>query len=103
MSSIITLNNTKAAKVTNMAEQKNNMSKEEQIGFHKGSLSTLAKEREELLKMVNIVEQLIQMHVKGLKELGVDLEAQAKQAAAAQGQKGKIEPKGTDKNIDELI
>lgn len=49
------------------------MSKEEQIGFHKGSLTTLSKEREELLRMVNICEQLIQMHVKGLKDLGVDL------------------------------
>lgn len=49
------------------------MTKEEQIGFHKGSLTTLTKEREELLRIVNICEQLIQMHVKGLKDLGVDL------------------------------
>ena len=27
-----------------------NVSKEEQIGFHKGSLSTLAKEREEMIR-----------------------------------------------------
>lgn len=54
------------------------MSKDEQIGFHKGSISTLAKEREELLKMVNIVEQLIQMHSESLKKLGVDLEKEAK-------------------------
>ena len=27
-----------------------NVSQEEQIGFHKGALSTLAKEREEMLK-----------------------------------------------------
>ena len=59
-----------------MAEQQ--MSKDEQIGFHKGSISTLAKEREELLKMVNIVEQLIQMHSESLKKLGVDLEKEAK-------------------------
>ena len=55
------------------------MSKDEQIGFHKGSISTLAKEREELLKMVNIVEQLIQMHSESLKKLGVDLEKEAKE------------------------
>lgn len=61
-----------------------NLSKEEQIGFHKGSLSTLAKEREELLRILQIVEQLMQMHIKGLKELGVDLEAAAKQAQKAQ-------------------
>lgn len=56
-------------------------SPEEQIGFHKGSLSTLAKEREELARILGIVEQLMQMHIGALKELGVDLE---KDAAAAQ-------------------
>ena len=54
-------------------------SKEEQIGFHKGSLSTLAKEREELGRIVGIVEQLMQMHVSALKELGVDLAKMAKE------------------------
>ena len=57
-----------------------NMNKDEQIGFHKGSLSTLAKERQELAKIVNIVEQLMQMHVKSLQELGVDLSQEIKQA-----------------------
>ncbi len=56
--------------------------KDEQIGFHKGALSTLAKEREELIKIVSIVEQLMQMHVSGLKELGVDLEKMARDAEA---------------------
>ncbi len=50
-------------------------SKDEQIGFHKGALSTLAKEREELGRMVAVVEQLMGMHIKALKELGVDLGA----------------------------
>jgi hypothetical protein len=54
-------------------------SKDEQIGFHKGALSTLAKERQEMLKILSIVEQLMHMHIKALKELGVDLEAQAKE------------------------
>lgn len=63
-------------------------SKEEQIGFHKGSLATLAKEREEMMKILSIVEQLMQMHVAGLKELGVDLEKIAKQAQAAAGKSG---------------
>lgn len=63
-----------------MAENnQNQMSRDEQIGFFKGSIATLAKEREELLKMVNIVEQIIQMHNESLKKLGVDLEAQAKE------------------------
>lgn len=58
----------------------NEASKEEQIGFHKGALSTLAKEREEMQKILSIVEQLMQMHVKALKDLGVDLEKMAKEA-----------------------
>lgn len=53
---------------------------EEQIGFHKGALTTLAKEREEMLRILQIVEQLMQMHIKGLRELGVDLQQQAKEA-----------------------
>ncbi|MBW2964251.1 hypothetical protein KY363_02220 [Candidatus Woesearchaeota archaeon] len=57
-------------------------SRDEQVGFHKGALSTLAKEREEMLKILSIVEQLMQMHVAALKELGVDLEKIAQQAAA---------------------
>ncbi|MBS3151586.1 hypothetical protein J4443_04360 [Candidatus Woesearchaeota archaeon] len=59
-------------------EEEQKMSKDEQVGFHKGSIATLAKEREELLKIVNIVEQLIQAHNESLKKLGVDLEAQAR-------------------------
>lgn len=55
----------------------NKVSKEEQIGFHKGALATLAKEREEMAKILSIVEQLMQMHIKALKEQGVDLQAQA--------------------------
>lgn len=56
-------------------------STDEQIGFHKGALSTLAKEREEMMKILNIVEQLMHVHIKGLKDLGIDLEAEAKKAA----------------------
>ena len=53
----------------------------EQVGFHKGSLTTLAKERQELGRILQIVEQLMQMHLKALKDLGVDLEKEAKKAA----------------------
>jgi hypothetical protein len=56
-------------------------SKDEQIGFHKGSLATLAKEREEFMRILQIVEQLMQMHIKELKDLGVDLQKQAKEVA----------------------
>jgi len=53
-------------------------SKEEMIGFHKGALTTLAKERQEMAKILNIVEQLMQMHIKSLQELGVDLTKEVK-------------------------
>ena len=58
--------------------KKTTTGKEEQIGFHKGALTTLAKEREEMIRILQIVEQLMQMHIKGLKDLGVDLEKAAK-------------------------
>ena len=57
-----------------------NVSKDEQIGFHKGAIATLSKEREEMVKILGIVEQLMQMHIKALKELGVDLAKMAKKA-----------------------
>jgi len=69
--------------------KKQQSSKDEQIGFHKGALATLVKEREEMIKILQIVEQLMQMHVKALKDLGVDLEAAAKKAQKAMKQSGK--------------
>ena len=80
-----------------MAKKKGS-SKDEQVGFHKGALATLAKEREEMQKILSIVEQLMQMHIKALKELGVDLEKAAKEAIKAA--KGKA---GSKKSMDELI
>jgi tagatose-1,6-bisphosphate aldolase len=63
-------------------EQK--LSKEQQIGVHKGALSVLAIEQQEFLKILQVVQQQIESHVKALKDLGVDLEAQAKQAQEKQ-------------------
>jgi len=80
------------------APQAANVSAEEQIGFHKGSLSTLAKEREEMLRILQIVEQLMQMHIKGLKDLGVDLEAAAKEA-----QKTTKKTKAQAKPIEDIL
>ena len=48
-------------------------SKDEQIGFHKGSLATLSKEKEEFTRILSIVEQLMQMHMKALADLGEDI------------------------------
>jgi hypothetical protein len=61
------------------AAAKKPASSDEQVGFHKGSLSTLAKERQELMRILQIVEQLMQMHVAALNELGVDLQKEVEQ------------------------
>lgn len=79
-------------------------SKEEQIGFHKGSLSVLAKEREEMSKILGIVEQLMQMHVGALKELGVDLESEAEKLMGEQATASKSPGKPKRKPpIDEIL
>jgi hypothetical protein len=79
------------------AKETKNMGKEEQTGFHKGSLSTLAKERQELVRIIQIVEQLMQMHIAALKELGVDLEKDAVEGA-------KVEtPKKPEKPIEDML
>jgi len=57
-----------------------NQEKQEQIGIHKGALSVLVMEQQEFLKILQIVQQQIDAHVKALKDLGVDLQAQAKTA-----------------------
>lgn len=63
----------------NLTENNQNAtSKDEQIGYHKGSLTTLSKEREELARLLNIVDHLINMHSSQLKELGVSVESQVK-------------------------
>jgi len=72
-----------------------NTSKDEQVGFHKGALSTLSKERQELARLLQIVEQLMQMHVAALSELGVDLQKEVEQMKSqgtpAPGKKKPIE------------
>ena len=76
------------------SDKQEQASKEEQIGFHKGALSTLSKERQELGRILGIVEQLMQMHVAALSELGVDLNKEVekmKQDAKAPGKKKPIE------------
>ena len=63
-----------AKKAVKNAQQ--DVSSSEQVGYHKGSLHTLMKEREELLRLVGIVEHLIQMHSSALKDLGVDVQGE---------------------------
>ena len=52
------------------------ISKEQEIGHHQGSLSTLLNERNELVKMIQNVELVMQAHIKRLEELGVKIQQQ---------------------------
>ena len=47
--------------------------RDEQVGFHKGAISTLLKEREEFVKVVGIVDALLKAHFDALKKLGVEI------------------------------
>jgi hypothetical protein len=50
------------------------ISKEEEIGVHKGALNTLLAERNELIRMIANIEAIMQAHLKRLEELGVKIE-----------------------------
>jgi len=67
-------------------------SEAEQLGFSKGALSVLTKEREEMQRIVSIVEQLIHMHSAVLKEKGEDVP-----------QEGNDLPKRPKKPIEDLL
>jgi hypothetical protein len=54
------------------------MSKEEQIGFHKGSIQTLVNERNELIRIAQVTESLIKAHLDELKKLGVNIAPEKK-------------------------
>lgn len=56
------------------------VTKEEQIGMHKGALSVLVLEQQEFMKLLQVIQQQINAHVNELKNLGVDLEAESKKA-----------------------
>jgi hypothetical protein len=55
------------------AQPSNPMDKDELIGYHKGSINTLLAERQELLRIVQVTENLIQAHATELEKLGVNL------------------------------
>lgn len=58
-----------------MAE-KEKVSKEELAGYHKGCINTLVNERNELLRIISITEQLIQGHIKELETLGIKIKTE---------------------------
>lgn len=53
--------------------QQAQMPKETEIGFHQGALNTLINERNELIKMAQNVEMIMQVHIKRLEELGIKI------------------------------
>jgi len=61
------------AKENNENSNKVEMSKDEQIGFHKGSINTLMAERNEMVRIISVTENLINVHVKELEKLGIKL------------------------------
>jgi hypothetical protein len=75
-------------------------SKNEQVGFHKGALSTLSKERAEFLRLLQIVEQLMQMHVAALTGLGVDLR---KEVEEMKSQTDNMVKPGKKKPIEDVL
>jgi len=56
------------------AQNNPEMPKEAEIGFHQGALNTLANERNELFRMIQNVEVVMQAHIKQLEELGVKIQ-----------------------------
>jgi hypothetical protein len=49
------------------------MSKEEEVGYHKGSVMTLANERNELVRIIQTIDTIMQAHLKRMEELGVKI------------------------------
>lgn len=50
--------------------------RETEIGFHQGALNTLVNERNELIKMIQNIEIIMQGHIKRLEELGVKIQTE---------------------------
>lgn len=52
-------------------QEKPQMPREMEIGFHQGALNTLIAERAELVEMIRKVEKIVNMHIQRLEQLGV--------------------------------
>ena len=73
MADIKKINKDNLEKALDKKEEKKipEMPKEMEIGFHQGSLNTLLNERNELIRIIQSVEAVMQAHLKRLEELGV--------------------------------
>ncbi|MCK4927661.1 MAG: hypothetical protein KAS11_04275 [Candidatus Aenigmarchaeota archaeon] len=85
------------------------MDNNEKIGFHKGALDCLLKERSEFSRILSIVDALIQMHTKALSDAGIDIKAELEKARQAAGQNQQQQAGGQQQadenfvNIDSAI
>jgi len=50
------------------------VSKEMEIGYHQGALNTLLNERNELIRLIQQIESIMQAHIKRLEEMGVKIQ-----------------------------
>ena len=75
---MVEINKDNLEKALENKEQASGISPQEEIGFHKGALNTLAAERNELFKMMQNVEAIMQAHMKRLEELGVKIPTEKK-------------------------
>lgn len=89
-----------ADKNSSPSNNPDNMSKDEKIGYFKGALATLIKERAELARLLSIVEQIMRAHVQELKDLGVDLAGEAKTTQSVAKKSNVVQD---DKNLEDLI
>ena len=65
------------------------MSKDEQVGFHKGAINTLIAERNELIKIIQVTEGLMQAHAQELEKLSVKLQGSAPAEESGKAKKKK--------------
>jgi hypothetical protein len=63
------------------------MAKDEEIGFHKGAITTLLKERQEMIRLIGIIDALLKAHSEALQKLGINLEAPKEEAPKARKKK----------------
>jgi hypothetical protein len=54
-------------------KQQNEMPGDVEIGFHQGALNTLINERNEMIRMIQQIEAVMQAHMKRLEELGIKI------------------------------